>query len=76
MDFNEDFCAHGPRWAGHVTISDRKPVLRGLGLFHGKRGYGVSIEFKVNVGPVTILGMTQTAEGRFKLLAAQGVSLP
>src|SRR5437667_11509909 len=30
MDFNEDFCAHGPRWAGHVTISDRKPVLRVL----------------------------------------------
>jgi L-arabinose isomerase len=76
MDFNEDFVLMGHDGPGHVAISDRKPVLRGLGLFHGKRGYGLSVEFKVNVGPVTILGMTQTAEGRFKMLAAQGASLP
>jgi L-arabinose isomerase len=36
----------------------------------------VSVEFKVKVGPVTILAVTQTAEGRLKLLAAEGESLP
>lgn len=76
MDFNQDFVLMGHDGPGHIAISDQKPMLRGLGLFHGKRGYGVSVEFKVKTGPVTILGLTQTAEGRLKLLAATGESLP
>jgi L-arabinose isomerase len=76
MDFEEDFVLMGHDGPGHVAISAEKPVLRGLGLFHGKRGYGISVEFNVRFGPVTILGMTQTAEGRLKLLAAEGESLP
>ena len=76
MDFNEDFILMGHDGPGHIAISSEKPVLRGLGLFHGKRGYGLSVEFKVKTGPVTILGVTQTAEGRLKLLAAEGESLP
>ena len=51
-------------------------MLRGLGLYHGKRGAGVSVEFKVKTGPVTILGLTQTADGRLKLVGAEGESLP
>jgi len=76
MDFNEDFILMGHDGPGHIAISDRKPVLRGLGLYHGKRGYGVSVQFQVKTGPVTILGMTQTAEGRLKLMAAEGESIP
>jgi L-arabinose isomerase len=49
-------------------------VLRGLGLYHGKRGHGVSVEFSVRPGPVTLLAVTQTAEGTLKLITAQGVS--
>ena len=51
MDFNDDFILMGHDGPGHVAISDRKPMLRGLGLFHGKRGYGISVEFKVKYGP-------------------------
>ena len=76
MDFDEDFILMGHDGPGHIAISDRRPVLRGLGLYHGKRGYGISVEFKVKTGPITILGMTQTADGRLKLLAAEGQSLP
>ena len=76
MDFEEDFVLMGHDGPGHIAISDQRPVLRGLGLYHGKRGYGISVEFKVKTGPVTILGMTQTADGRLKLLAAEGQSLP
>ncbi|HBY95891.1 MAG: L-fucose/L-arabinose isomerase family protein [Ardenticatenaceae bacterium] len=76
MDFNDDFILMGHDGPGHVAISDRKPVLRGLGLYHGKHGYGISVEFNVKTGPITILGMTQTAEGHLKMLAAQGESLP
>jgi L-arabinose isomerase len=76
MDFNEDFILMGHDGPGHIQISADKPVLRGLGLYHGKRGYGISVEFNVKTGPVTILGMTQTADGRLKMLVAEGESLP
>jgi L-arabinose isomerase len=76
MDFAEDFILMGHDGPGHIAISDEKPVLRGLGLYHGKRGYGISVEFNVKTGPSTSLGMTQTAEGRLKMLAAEGESLP
>ncbi len=76
MDFDEDFILMGHDGPGHVTISDQRPILRGLGLYHGKAGQGVSVEFNVKTGPITILGMTQTCDGRFKLLAAEGESIP
>lgn len=76
MDFNEGFVLMGHDGPGHVAISDSKPVLGRLGLYHGKRGEGVSVEFSVKQGPVTIVGLTQDAEGRFKLIGAEGESLP
>jgi L-arabinose isomerase len=76
MDFIDNFVLMGHDGPGHIAISDEKPILRGLGLYHGKRGCGVSVEFKVKTGPITVLGMTQTAEGNLKMLAAEGESLP
>ncbi len=76
MDFREGFLLMGHDGPGHLAISNERPVLRGLGLYHGKRGFGVSVEFKVRTGPVTILGVTQIAGGNFKMLAAEGESLP
>jgi len=76
MDFVDNFVLMGHDGPGHIAISNEKPILRGLGLYHGKRGYGVSVEFKVKTGPITLLGMTQTAEGTLKMLAAEGESLP
>ncbi len=76
MDLREGFVLMGHDGPGHLAISDRKPVLRGLGLYHGKRGCGVSVEFNVKLGPVTLLSMTQTAEGNLKMLTAGGESLP
>jgi L-arabinose isomerase len=61
---------------GHVAIAQERPVLRALKLFHGKRGAGLSVEFKVRYGPITILGVTQTADGALKLVAAEGESIP
>ena len=75
MDFNKEVILMGHDGPGHIKISDGKPTLRGLGLYHGKRGYGLSVEFNVKRGPVTILTMTQTAEGQLKMLAAEGESL-
>ncbi|MGH3147020.1 MAG: L-arabinose isomerase family protein [Rubrobacter sp.] len=76
MDFDEGFILMGHDGPGHIAISDEKPVLQGLGVYHGKAGYGVSVEFGVRTGPVTIFGVTQTRDGRLKMLAAEGESLP
>lgn len=76
MDFNEKFVLMGHDGPGHVAISARRPTLRGLGLYHGKAGYGVSVEFSVKTGPVTIFSCTQTRQGNLKFLVAEGESLP
>jgi L-arabinose isomerase len=76
MDFRDNFVLMGHDGPGHLAISERKPVLRGLGLYHGNRGYGVSVEFNVKTGPITLLAMTQTAEGSLKMLSAEGESIP
>jgi L-arabinose isomerase len=72
MDFVDGIVLMGHDGPGHIAISDRKPRLRGLGLYHGKRGTGISVEFQVRTGPVTILGTTQTAAGRLKFVVAEG----
>lgn len=76
MDVSEQFMLIAHDGPGNFAISDSMPTLRGLGVFHGKRGTGVSVEFRVKLGPVTILGMAQNAEGRLKLIMAEGESIP
>jgi L-arabinose isomerase len=44
----------------------------GLGAYHGKRGWGVSVEFDVRHGPVTLIGLGQTRDGKYKLIASEG----
>jgi L-arabinose isomerase len=75
LDFDEQFILMGHDGPGHLAIADGRPVARALKLYHGKAGAGLSIEMKVRHGPVTILGLTQTADGRLKLLAAEGESV-
>jgi len=50
--------------------------LRGLGLYHGKSGDGISVEANVVNGPITILGLTQTRDGRLKWLCSEGWCIP
>lgn len=55
----------------HLKIAKGKPFLRGMGLYHGKMGTGVSVEAKVRPGDITTLGCTQTLDGRLKLIIAE-----
>jgi L-arabinose isomerase len=75
LDFDEEFILMGHDGPGHLAIAEGRPVARALKLYHGKAGAGLSIEMKVRLGPVTILGVTQTADGRLKLIAAEGESI-
>ena len=75
LDFDEQFILMGHDGPGHLAIADGRPVARALRLYHGKAGAGLSVEMKVRLGPVTILGLTQTADGRLELLVAEGESV-
>jgi L-arabinose isomerase len=76
LDFDEGFVLMGHDGPGHIAIAEGRPVVRALRLYHGKSGAGLSVEFKVRLGPVTILGLSQTADGRLKMIAAEGESIP
>jgi len=75
-DFEHDIVLVGHDGPHHIAVAEGRPVLRGLSVYHGKRGYGVGVEFQLRNGPVTCVGLTQTYEGRFKFVVAEGESLP
>ena len=74
FDFSEDFILVGHDGPHHLTIAEGKPVLRSLKKYHGKPGHGASVEFKIKEGPITMLGITQTAENKFKFVIGEGIS--
>jgi L-arabinose isomerase len=74
VDYDDGAIVLGHDGPFHMAIAEGKPVLRGLGLFHGKQGTGVSVEAKVRTGPVTTLNVTQTADGRLKLISSEGAT--
>jgi L-arabinose isomerase len=76
LDLSEGFVLMGHDGPGHVAIAQERPTLRALRLYHGKSGAGLSVEFKVRYGAITIVGCTQTADGRLKLIVAEGESIP
>lgn len=74
FDFNEDFILMGHDGPHHIAIAEGKPILRSLLKFHGKPGSGASVEFKIKEGPITMLGITQTGDNKFKFVIGEGVS--
>ena len=75
IDFNEGFVLVGHDGPHHINIADQKPVLRSLLKYHGKPGSGASVEFKIKEGPITMLSISSTYEGKFKFIIAQGESM-
>lgn len=76
MDLKDDVVLLGHDGPGHIGIAEGKPILRPLGVYHGKPGNGLSVEMKVKNGPVTLLAVVQTPAGKIKLLTAEGESVP
>ena len=74
VDFKEDFVLVGHDGPHHINIATEKPVLRSLKKYHGKPGSGASVEFKIKDGPITMLSIGHTADGRFKFVVAEGDS--
>ncbi|MEV6902199.1 L-fucose/L-arabinose isomerase family protein [Amycolatopsis sp. NPDC051372] len=76
LNFRDNVVEMGHDGPAHLAISARKPLLRGLGVYHGKRGWGVSVEFDVQHGPVTLCGLGQLRDGTFVLVASEGEVVP
>ncbi|MGO1769229.1 MAG: arabinose isomerase [Microbacterium sp.] len=76
LNFEDGVVEMGHDGPAHITVSNRDPLLRGLGAFHGKRGWGVSVEFDVRHGPVTLLGLGQDPDGTLSLVASAGRVVP
>jgi L-arabinose isomerase len=76
VDFNDDVVLMGHDGPGHIAIAQGKTKVRPLTMYHGKVGHGLSVEMSVRHGPVTLLSVVQTVDGKLKLLTAQGGSVP
>ncbi len=76
IDFDGDFVLVGHDGPHHVAIAQGRPVLRGLSVMHGKRGRGPGVEFAIRNGPITMLGITESGDGRYKFVIAEGESVP
>lgn len=76
LDFNDDIVLMGHDGPGHIAIAQGKTKVKPLQVYHGKVGSGLSVEMSVKHGPVTLLSVVQTADGKLKLLSAQGQSVP
>ncbi|HEY5032594.1 MAG TPA: L-fucose/L-arabinose isomerase family protein [Actinomycetes bacterium] len=72
LNFQDGVVEMGHDGPAHLAISDGRPLLRGLGIYHGKRGWGVSVEFDVRHGPVTAFGIGQRRDGRYVFIVSEG----
>jgi len=74
MDYVHNTMLLGHDGPFHISIADGKPMLRGMGVYHGKKGSGISVEAKVVSGPVTMLGITQLHNGRLRMIVSEGTA--
>jgi L-arabinose isomerase len=75
VDYNVGSIILGHDGPFHILIAKGKPVLRGMGVYHGKKGSGVSVEANVKTGDVTTLGITQTRNGTLKMIISEGEAI-
>src|SRR5207237_6518520 len=75
VDYNDDVVLMGHDGPGHIAIAEGKTKVRPLTVYHGKTGRGLSVEMSVKHGPVTLLAVAESAQGKLKLVVAEGASV-
>ncbi len=75
-DYTKNMLSIGHDGPFHIDITTDKPVLRGMELYHGKRGSGISVEASVRPGNVTTFAVAQTSGGKLRFIASEGVAHP
>jgi len=76
MDFAADVVLMGHDGPGHIAIAEGRTKVRPLTVYHGKVGRGLSVEMSVKHGPVTLLSVVESGDGKLKLLVAEAQSVP
>lgn len=76
IDFKDNIVLMGHDGPGHLAIAQGKTKVRPLQVYHGKVGRGLSVEMAVKHGPVTLLSVVEEPQHGFKLLIAEGESVP
>ena len=76
FDTVDDVVLIGHDGPHNINISNDKPILRKLKKFHGKPGAGVSVEFKLKTGDISLLSCSVGRDGNLKLISSVGESLP
>jgi len=74
VDLVDDIMLVGHDGPHDIRISEGKPTIRGLGLYHGKRGHGISVEFSLKTGPITMLALSTDINGRFRFVCSEADS--
>ena len=76
VDYDDNVVLMGHDGPGHIAMAEGKTKVCPLEVYHGKVGRGLSVEMSVKQGPVTLLSVVQTVDGKLKLLVAEGDSVP
>ena len=76
FDICDDIVLIGHDGPHNINISNNKPIMRKLKKFHGKSGAGVSVEFNLKTGPISLLSCSVARDGSLKLISATGESMP
>lgn len=76
FDVCDDIVLIGHDGPHNINISNSKPIMRKLKKFHGKLGAGVSVEFNLKTGDITLLSCSVGGDGKLKLISAVGESMP
>jgi L-arabinose isomerase len=75
MDFIDDVVLMGHDGPCHPVIAEGKIKVKPLQVYHGKVGSGLSVEMSVKHGPVTLLSVIETVDGKLQLLVAEAESV-
>ena len=75
MDYDDDVVLMGHDGPGHPAIAEGRIKVRRLHTYHGKNGNGLSVEMSVKYGPVTMLSVVETFDGKILLLIAEAESV-
>lgn len=75
FDIHDDIVLIGHDGPHNINISDTKPILRKLKRFHGKSGSGISVEFNIKEGPITLLSTSSDRNGNIKFVLAKAQSI-
>ena len=76
LDFDKNEFSVGHDGPHDYRIAEGKPKIRGLGVYHGKKGHGISVEFPLKYGPMTMVGTGCDYNNQYKFIVCEVESVP